>query len=469
MCDGSRRKPYRTEATLIPKPALKTFLKADATYASAFYFYIMQLSELYKIYRQFPKVDTDTRKDLTGSIFFCLKGPNFDANTFADQALIKGAAHVVTDSEENRNKANMTYVPDALHALQELAAMHRGNFTFPVIGLTGSNGKTTNKELIAAVLETQYKTYFTRGNLNNHIGVPLTLLEIPLDAEIAVVEMGANHIGEIRDLCKISNPDYGLITNIGKAHLEGFGGMEGVIKGKREIFDHIEKNGGRLFVNGDDPIISELSKNIGRILYGKNSTEYFVNGEIVESTPFISFSYSRKGYSSPEIKTRLVGGYNFYNLLAAVCIGLYFDVSDENIAKALESYIPTNNRSQLLKTSKNEIILDAYNANPSSMEAAVENLQAQKSKLKYALLGEMRELGPTSTEEHQMLIDKLKSLGLNAMLVGEGYKTCDKKNFHWFENSIDLMEYLKKNPIENALILLKGSRAVAMERIVEVL
>src|SRR5690554_7121965 len=220
----------------------------------------MQLHELYNIYRQFPKVNTDTRKDLTGSIFFCLKGPNFDANTFADEALAKGAAHVVTDAEAHRNKVNMTYVPDALIALQELAALHRSNFSFPVIGLTGSNGKTTNKELIAAVLGTKYKTFFTKGNLNNHIGVPLTLLEIPLDAEMAVVEMGANHIGEIRDLCKISNPDYGLIINIGKAHLEGFGGMEGVIKGKQEIFKHIAFNGGKVFVNGDDPLISELSR-----------------------------------------------------------------------------------------------------------------------------------------------------------------------------------------------------------------
>lgn len=429
----------------------------------------MQISELYKIYQQFQKVNTDTRKDLTGSIFFCLKGPNFDANTFADTALTKGAIHVVTDAENNRGKENMTYVPNALQALQELATMHRSNFTFPVIGLTGSNGKTTNKELIAAVLGTKYKTYFTKGNLNNHIGVPITLLEIPLDAEIAVVEMGANHRGEIRDLCNISNPDYGLITNIGKAHLEGFGGMEGVIKGKKEIFDHIEQNGGKVFVNGDDPIISELSKNMDRILYGKNSPEYFVKGEIVESTPFISFSYSRKGYTSPEIKTRLVGGYNFYNLMAAVCIGLYFEVSDENIARSLESYVPTNNRSQLLKTSKNEIILDAYNANPSSMDAAVENLQAQKADLKYALLGEMRELGITGLEEHQMLIDKLKSFGLNAILVGGGFKTCDKKDFRWFENSIDLMDYLRNNPIQNALILLKGSRAVAMERVIEVL
>ncbi len=461
----------------------------------------MQISELYKIYRQFPKVNTDTRKDLSGSIFFCLKGPNFDANTFADTALTKGAAHVVTDAkdnlgkenmtyvpdvlqataltkgaahvvtdaEDNRGKENMTYVPDVLQALQELAAMHRSNFTFPVIGLTGSNGKTTNKELIAAVLGTKYKTYFTKGNLNNHIGVPITLLETPLDAEMAVVEMGANHLGEIRDLCNISYPDYGLITNIGKAHLEGFGGMEGVIKGKKEIFDHIEKNGGKVFVNGDDPIISDLSKNMDRILYGKNASDYFVNGEIVTSTPFISFSYSRKGYTSPEIKTRLVGGYNFYNLMAAVCIGLYFDVSDNDIAKSLASYVPTNNRSQLLQTSKNKIILDAYNANPSSMDAAVENLQAQKADLKYALLGEMRELGITGPEEHQILIDKLKSFGLNAMLVGEGYKLCDKKDFHWFENSIDLMEYLKNNPIDNALILLKGSRAVAMERVVEVL
>lgn len=427
------------------------------------------IQDLYSIYQHHPQVNTDTRKDLKDSIFFCLKGPNFDANTFVDEALDKGAAHVVSDSPLNKGKDRVTVVADVLKTLQALAAHHRSQFTFPVIGLTGSNGKTTNKELIAAVLSERYRTYFTAGNLNNHIGVPLTLLSIPLNAEMAVIEMGANHQGEIRDLSAICKPDYGMITNIGKAHLEGFGGAEGVIKGKKELFDHIEKNGGKVFVNGDDPLLSRLSANLNSIYFGKNGANYFVEGEIIESSPLISFKYKHEGTASKEVKTNLVGGYNFYNLLAAACIGSYFDIKMSNVEQALENYVPTNNRSQMLKTDTNEIILDAYNANPSSMEAAVENLNIQVAASKYALLGEMRELGVTTTEEHQILIDKLKRLGINAILVGNGYKLCNKKGFNWFENSIDLIDFLKDNPIKDSLILLKGSRAVAMEKVVDFL
>ncbi len=425
--------------------------------------------ELYTIYQSHPRVNTDTRTDLKDSIFFCLKGPNFDANTFADEALKKGAAHVVSDSTVNAGKAKITVVPNVLETLQELAKHHRNMFTFPVIGLTGSNGKTTNKELISAVLSERFKTYFTEGNLNNHIGVPLTLLRIPLDAEMAVIEMGANHQGEIRDLSAICQPDFGMITNIGKAHLEGFGGVEGVIKGKKELFDYLEQNGGKVFVNGDDKLLSGLSANLNRVVFGKDGAEYFVEGSIIESSPFLSFRFSHQGEASKEIKTSLVGAYNFYNLLAASCIGTYFDVDMPKIEQALKKYIPTNNRSQLLKTETNEIILDSYNANPSSMEAAVDSLNDQKSTSKYALLGEMRELGVTTTEEHQILIDKLHRLGINAILVGNGYKLCDKKDFRWFENSIDLIDYLKGNSIKNSLILLKGSRAVAMEKVVDFL
>lgn len=427
------------------------------------------IQELYSIYQLHPRVITDTRKDLKDSIFFCLKGPNFDANTFAEEALEKGAAHVVSDSNLNDGKKNITVVTNVLDTLQKLATYHRKKFNFPVVGLTGSNGKTTNKELIAAVLSERYRTYFTEGNLNNHIGVPLTLLSIPLNAEMAVIEMGANHQGEIRDLCAICQPDFGMITNIGKAHLEGFGGVEGVIKGKKELFDYLEQSGGKVFVNGDDEMLSNLSVHLNRIVFGKKNTDYFTEGEIIESTPFISFSFKRQAETSKEIKTNLVGGYNFYNLLAAACIGTYFDIDIPRIEKALEKYNPTNNRSQMLKTETNQIILDAYNANPSSMEAAVDNLVDQKFSSKYALLGEMRELGLTTTEEHQILIDKLERLGIKAILVGNGYKLCDKKDFRWFENSIDLVDFLKENPIKNSLILLKGSRAVAMEKVVDFL
>lgn len=427
------------------------------------------ISQLYTIYQQYPRVITDTRKELKDSIFFCLKGPNFDANTFAEEALLKGAAHVVSDDVNNSGNEKITIVHNVLETLQALASHHRKSFSFPVIGLTGSNGKTTNKELIAAVLSERYRTYFTEGNLNNHIGVPLTLLAIPLDCEMAVIEMGANHKGEIRDLCAICRPDFGMITNIGKAHLEGFGSAEGVIKGKKELFDHISENGGRVFVNGDDKLLYELSENLNRTVFGKSGEGYYVEGSIIQSKPFISFRFENQNETSKEIKTNLVGGYNFYNLLAAACIGTYFDVSMAKIEQALEKYVPTNNRSQWLKTKSNEIILDAYNANPSSMDAAIENLHEQKSPSKVALLGEMRELGSTATEEHQLLINKIHSFGIKAMLVGEGYKHCDKKDFLWFENSNDLIDHLKNNPITNSLILLKGSRAVAMEKVVDYL
>jgi len=429
----------------------------------------MNLQELYALYLENPQVNTDTRKELKGSIFFCLKGPNFDANSFADEALNKGAVYVVSDSSKNEGKDKIMVVADVLQTLQQLASLHRKNFKFPVIGLTGSNGKTTNKELIATVLATKYNTYYTKGNLNNHIGVPLTLLSIPLSAEMAVIEMGANHQGEIRDLSTICDPEYGMITNFGKAHLEGFGGVEGVIKGKKELFDHIKNRNGTVFVNGDDKLLSLHSSDLNRILYGNKSSEYFIEGQIINSDPFISFQFSAQGETSPVINTHLVGGYNFYNLLAASCIGTYFKVDLENIAKALEEYTPTNNRSQLIKTENNQIILDAYNANPSSMEAAIENLSAQKHTLKYALLGEMLELGITSKEEHQQIIDTLETKKIKALLVGNGYKLCDKKGYHWFENTLDLSEYLKENTISNSLVLIKGSRAVAMENVVNFL
>lgn len=429
----------------------------------------MHISKLYQLYKQYPKINTDTRKDLSQSIFFCLKGPNFDANTFAEKALQQGAVHVVTDSKENENKENMTYVPDVLNTLQDLAAHHRQQLDIPFIGLTGSNGKTTNKELIAAVLATTYKTSYTSGNLNNHIGVPLTLLAIPPTAEIAVIEMGANHQGEIKDLCKIADPDYGLITNIGKAHLQGFGGIEGVKKGKKELFDHLEAKKGKAFVNGNDPVLMEMSNPLDRIIYGKNGKNFFVSGNVIQSLPFISFNYTQNNYRSPAVTSQLVGEYNFYNIMAAVCIGRYFDVEYSSINRALEAYSPSNNRSQYIKTESNEIIMDAYNANPSSMMAAIENLKHQPSDKKYALLGEMLELGSESKKEHQILIDKLIDFGLDAYLVGESYKKCDLKGYKAFNSSLDLKKYISRHPISDALILLKGSRAVTMENVLDAL
>lgn len=430
------------------------------------------MSIIENLYAQFlahPKATTDTRKDLKNSIFFCLRGPNFDANTFAKKALEHGAAHVVSDDKANEGIAGITVVDDVLSTLQKLSAHHRQKLQCPVIGLTGSNGKTTNKELITAVLSTKYRTYSTAGNLNNHIGVPLTLLGIPSDAEMAVVEMGANHQGEIRDLCAISQPDYGMITNIGKAHLEGFGGIEGVKKGKKELFDSIRQNGKKVFVNADDPILMELSKGMDRVLFGKNADEYYVSGTMISATPFISFRFQAADTDFTEVNTHLVGSYNLNNLLAAACIGTWFDVPADKIREALGGYHPSNNRSQYLRTDKNDIILDAYNANPSSMEAALDNLAGQTHPQKMAFLGQMLELGETSREEHQRIIDKASALKIEAAFVGEGYKNCALRGNPYFETSEALVAYLKKNQPSGMLILVKGSRMVAMEKVIEYL
>ncbi len=428
----------------------------------------MEIQDLYKIYLKTPRVTTDTRKEVKNTIFFCLKGPNFDANSFAITALERGATHVVADNPQLKENANITVVDDVLTTLQKLARHHRDQFKFPVIGLTGSNGKTTNKELIAAVLSRKYRTYFTQGNLNNHIGVPLTLLSIPLDAEMAVIEMGANAQGEIRDLSNISDPDFGMITNIGKAHLEGFGGIEGVKKGKSELYKHIRAKNAKLFVNGNDEVLMELSEGIERTLFGSQEN-FFCSGSIVKRKPFISFEFEHKAHSSGEIQTHLVGAYNFSNLMAAACIGCYFDVSIEDISSALSDYKPNNNRSEMVDTGKNKLILDAYNANPSSMELAMSNFAEMDHEPKLALIGHMLELGEDSKVEHQKLVDHLYDLKLKTVLVGSNFAECNKKGFHYCETPEDLKTWLKANAIENHLIIVKGSRMVAMEKAKEFL
>lgn len=428
-----------------------------------FYFSRMEIAELYKLYKTSPRISTDTRKDPSGTLFFCLKGDNFDANLFAEEALYKGAVHVIADKSGLSGKPGITVVDDVLSTLQRLAQYHRSTFRFPVIGLTGSNGKTTNKELIAAVLAKKYRTYFTQGNLNNHIGVPLTLLSIPTDAEMAVIEMGANHVGEIRELSLICNPDFGMITNIGKAHLEGFGGLEGVKKGKKELYDHIENEMGTVFVNSDDPVLMELSENINRITFGK-SAETDVTGEQLQSTPFVKFSFHHKDYQSAEITTQLVGDYNFANLMAAVCIGTYFEVNHSEISSALESYSPGNNRSQLIDTGKNLVVMDAYNANPSSMELALRNFAEMPGAKKIVFAGHMLELGTDSVLEHQKVIDLIRSLNLRGILAGKNFETCARENLIYFPTTPEFLEWLGKEKIEGATILVKGSRMAAMEK-----
>ncbi len=426
----------------------------------------MDIPELYKIFSAYPSISTDTRKDPNGSIFFCLKGPNFDANTFAEQALKNGAALVVSDDTSYAGNDKIAIVDDVLICLQELASHHRDQFIFPVIGLTGSNGKTTNKELMLAVLSRKYNTFATKGNLNNHIGVPLTLLSIPLNAELALVEMGANHQGEIRDLCQISKPDYGLITNIGKAHLEGFGGIEGVIKGKKELYDFIQKNNGEVFVNADDALLMELSSEIKRHTYGKTH-QAEVKGVLIKKGQLIAIQVSDTTHSSSIISTQLVGDYNFTNLLAAAAIGLHFEVTFDDIVIGLSGYQPDNNRSQLVDTGRNKLILDAYNANPSSVSAAITNFAESGTSSKTVLLGQMMELGDESIAEHQQIIDLLQQLNLDSMLVGKQFAACDLKGFSCFETVQELKVNLKKNPLTNRQILVKGSRSMTMEKVLE--
>ncbi len=429
------------------------------------------MESLYTIFSRSSGVSTDTRAALEGKLFFCLKGPNFDANTFAQEALSKGAIHVVSDNEGYTGNSSITVVPDVLGTLQELARDHRAKFNFPVIGLTGSNGKTTNKELIAAVLARRYRTYATKGNLNNHIGVPITLLGIPLDAEMAVIEIGANAQGEIRLLSSICDPNVGMIINIGKAHLEGFGGLEGVRKGKGELFDHLRSRKEHLaFVNADDPVLMEMAEGMQQKRFGTGpgvDIKGWAVQEHAHST--LSFAYQEGAFHSETIHTQLVGQYNFPNFLAAVCIGRYYGVPHHDIVEALRMYEPTLNRSQLFNKTHNSLILDAYNANPTSMAAALKHFAAMEGANKLAILGHMLELGDDSAIEHQALLDLLKSLSLNAILVGANYGSCNRHGFEWYENAKELLDKLSAEPIKNATILLKGSRMVALEKLVEAL
>lgn len=434
-----------------------------------FTFTATMIEELYHRYLASPLVSTDTRAALENHLFFCLKGPNFDANSFADEALAKGATHVVSDDPVHAGKKGITVVDDVLQTLQKLARHHRNHFSFPVIGLTGSNGKTTNKELMHAVLSQKYRTFSTKGNLNNHIGVPLTLLAIPLDAEMAVVEMGANHQREIAQLSEICDPDYGLITNIGKAHLEGFGGIEGVRKGKGELFDHLrQKEDAVIFLNADDEVLTEMAAGLRAISYGTQAGS-FVRGSLSDTGTAVALQYACRGYQSGTIQTQLVGQYNFINVLAAICVGCHFEVPHTDIAVALESYAPELNRSQWKRTAHNALILDAYNANPSSMELALRNFAAMKAENKVAILGHMLELGEDADSEHQVLIGLLRSLQLDALLVGHHFAACEKEGFKHFDTTNDLLAFVKSTPIKNATVLLKGSRMVALEKVVDLL
>ena len=420
------------------------------------------------------KITTDTRKLEAGSIFFALKGDNFNANSFAVNAINGGCSYAIVDDEAVANNTTILYVHNVLETLQHLAKHHRSQLKIPVIGITGSNGKTTNKELIHAVLSKKYRTYATKGNLNNHIGVPLTLLAITAQHEIAIVEMGANHQGEIELLSSLSDPDFGLITNIGKAHLEGFGGEEGVKKGKSELYKHLKNKKGKIFINADDAILTSLSGDLEKITYGVKE-EYDVHGSLITKSEYVEFNWNTK-YKSLEnsaiIKTHLFGHYNFINVLCAACIGNYFGVEEKDINAALAEYMPEMNRSQVKKTKSNTLILDAYNANPSSMQVAIAHFSKQNFESKLVILGDMLELGDFAKVEHERILMQLSTNGIKqAILVGPlfyEHKT-HFPNYHFFENGNEAGVHFKNHIVTNTTILIKGSRGIKLEELVEYL
>jgi len=424
----------------------------------------MNLTDLYQAYLRHPYIQTDSRKMKEGEIFFALKGENFNGNLFAAEAIRKGAAAVVVDEPIDIENEAVFRVDDVLKTLQELAGYHRQQFKIPFLAITGSNGKTTTKELIHAVLSSHFITYTTEGNLNNHIGIPLTILKIRPDAEMAVIEMGANHQREIAGYCTYTMPTHGLITNIGKAHLEGFGGIEGVKKGKGELFDHIRSQHGTAFVFNDQDALRDLSKTLSdKITYGLSDAD--ITGKIISAQPFLSvdINHSKIGV----IRSQLVGDYNHPNILAAVAVGLYFKVPEEKIKLAIEAYIPSNSRSQMIRLGSNDIILDSYNANPSSMTLAIKNFAKQSYAHKILMLGSMAELGEESMKEHQQIVDLIQSYQWKAVvLVGEEFQKI-KHSYLQFCSADEAGNWLKEYNPHDSAILIKGSRSTKMEKVMD--
>lgn len=413
---------------------------------------------------------TDTRNIYKDCLFVCIKGENFDGNTFASQAIKNGAKHVIVDSESYFvNDGSMTLVDNSVEYLQQLANFHRNKFNIPVIGITGSNGKTSTKELINAVLNKKYNVLATEGNLNNHLGVPFTLLRMNETHEIAIIEMGANRFKDIEELCAIAEPEYGIITNIGKAHLEGFGSFEGVLKTKRELYEAIASKNGTLIVNGDDEtLLNSLPEGITTFKYGTGAHE--IHGELVGLSPFVEMTWSYQGYKSPKLETQMIGKYNFYNYLAAAAFGIFFKVNPEDISNAIEEYSPENKRSQVKKSASNTLILDCYNANPTSMKSALESFAMMDGNHKFFIIGDMRELGSESKTEHRKIIEQIESSGLRGYTVGEEFgKMQSNSIIQHFKSSEEAKLYFSENTQEHSLILLKGSRGIQLEVLEEVL
>ena len=437
----------------------------------------LSTADLYEIYKSFPQVQTDTRQLKKGDLYFALKGPNFNGNVFALAALEAGAAYAIVDEGVDAGEhlqERIVYVEDVLSSLQALAKFHREQFNIPFIAITGSNGKTTTKELVAAVLSSHYTIYTTKGNLNNHIGVPLTLLSIQKDAQFAIIEMGANHLKEIESYCSYTLPTHGLINNCGKAHLEGFGGVEGVRKGKGELYDYLKLHNGTVFINSDLDYLVKMSQGIGTVIsYGTNSGQLqakifeAATGQSANDFLIVEITASTNAAIVHKIiKSQLVGSYNLPNVLAAISIGLSFEVPVEKIMTAIENYTPNNSRSQLIEWKNNKVILDAYNANPSSMQLAIENFAKIDAAKKILCIGAMRELGNESQAEHQALIEQIKTAHFEkVILVGKEFENCQHA-FIYFENSALAKNWLDQENFTNHFFLIKGSRGIQMEKMI---
>ncbi len=451
----------------------------------------MEMKELYELFLQHPTITTDSRDVPEGSMFFALKGDTFDGNAYAISALEKGAAYAVIDEKEYTKESHdrLILVEDVLTTLQQLAKYHRVHLGTPIIGITGTNGKTTTKELISAVLKKKYNVLYTQGNFNNHIGVPKTLLQLTKEHDIAVIEMGANHPGEIKTLVEIVLPDFGIITNVGKAHLLGFGSFEGVIRTKGELYDFLRTIQGTVFINNDNPHLLGISDGLKLVKYGqKDAKDLLVKGELVECNPFLKFEWQTSSTLTPQlstvncqlstvncqlstVQTRLIGSYNLDNALAAACIGTFFNVPATDISAALEEYTPSNNRSQLTITQDNKLVVDAYNANPTSMRAALDNFRLIKAEHKMCILGQMGELGDVSEEEHQKVIDLLGDCGFEKVwLVGENFaKTAHPAHYRLFTNVEEVKAAIATEKPQGYLILIKGSNSNKLVQTVELL
>jgi UDP-N-acetylmuramoyl-tripeptide--D-alanyl-D-alanine ligase len=427
----------------------------------------MIIENLYNRFLASTGISTDTRKIGVGSIFFALKGPTYNANEFATQALQKGAVYAVIDDAAFAKNDRYIVVPDSLAALHTLAIHHRKQLTIPVIGLTGSNGKTTSKELLSSVLSKKFKTFATKGNLNNHIGVPLSILSINTDIEIAVIEMGANHVGEIAMLSSITNPTHGFITNIGKAHIGTFGGFDNIIRGKSELYQHLITTNGQVFINSQNLILANMAKRFAHPLFYPQGGDYY-HSELLGADPFVKV----KAENGEVIETQLIGAYNFENIAAALCIGKFFGVDATLANKAIAEYVPGNMRSQIVKKKSNIVILDAYNANPSSMQAAIENLASMKAAIKIAIIGDMFELEEEAEAEHtaigKLLAEKkFDAVYLCGALMSSAANAIPSAKY--FVKKEDLLNEIINNPISNAMILVKASRGIGLESVVEYL